>query len=90
MADPVPVPPQMGLQYVVDDPHVNFSLRLVPPVRSRLDVITPTTYQPIVDVLNTWDDPAIGATTNSDLFGKSFTLRLYRRKPDAARLRCGW
>ncbi len=55
---------------------LNLRLRLVLPVKSDLDVITPTTYQPVVDALNAWDDPAIGATTNPDLYGKSFSLIL--------------
>ncbi len=65
-----------GLQYAVDDPHVDFIFTIGATGQIALDVVTATTYPAIVDVLNTWDNPAIGATTNSDLFGKSFTLRL--------------
>jgi len=63
-------------QYVVDDPHVDFNFTIGATGQIALDVVTATTYQPIVDVLNTWDNPAIGATSISALFGKSFTLRL--------------
>ncbi len=65
-----------GLQYAVDDPHVDFVFTIGATGQIGLDVVTATTYPAIVDVLNTWDNPAIGATSNSDLFGKSFTLRL--------------
>lgn len=65
-----------GLQYAVDDPHVDFNFTIGATGQIALDVVTATTYPAIVDVLNTWDNPAIGATSNSALFGKSFTLRL--------------
>jgi len=65
-----------GLQYAVDDPHVDFIFTIAATGQISLDVVTATTYPAIVDVLDLWDNPAIGATTNSDLFGKSFTLRL--------------
>ena len=69
------VPPDSAF-YAVDDPHVDFIFTIGATGQIALDVVTPTTYAPIVDVLNTWDNPAIGATTNDALFGKSFTLRL--------------
>jgi hypothetical protein len=65
-----------GLEYAVDDPHVDFIFTIGATGQIGLDVFTPTTYPAIVDVLNTWDNPAIGLTSNSELFGKSFTLRL--------------
>jgi hypothetical protein len=65
-----------GLEYAVDDPHVDFIFTIGATGQIALDVFTPTTYPAIVDVLNTWDNPAIGLTTNDALFGKSFTLRL--------------
>jgi hypothetical protein len=60
----------------VDNPYVEFAFTIAATGQIALDVITPTTDPDIVGVLNTWDNPAIGATTNSDLFGKSFSLIL--------------
>ena len=65
-----------GAPYVVDDPYVEFKFTISAVGQIALDVITPTTYQPVVDALDAWDDPAIGATTNPDLYGKSFSLIL--------------
>ncbi|MEX0988053.1 MAG: Ig-like domain-containing protein, partial [Bacteroidales bacterium] len=58
------------------DPYVEFAFTIGATGQIGLDVSTPTTYQPVVDVLNTWDNAAIGATTNAALFGKSFSLIL--------------
>ena len=65
-----------GAPYVVDDPYVEFKFTISAVGQIALDVITPTTYQPVVDALDAWDNPAIGATTNPDLYGKSFSLIL--------------
>lgn len=62
--------------FIVDDPYVEFAFSIGATGQIALDVITPTTYEPIVNVLNTWDNPAIGATSNSDLFGRNFSLIL--------------
>ncbi len=65
-----------GAPYVVDDPYVEFKFTIGATGQIALDVITPTTYQPVVDALDAWDNPAIGATTNPELYGKSFSLIL--------------
>jgi len=65
-----------GDPYVVDDPYVEFAFTIGATGQIGLDVITPTDYQPVVDALDAWDNQAIGATTNADLFGKNFSLIL--------------
>lgn len=63
-----------GQQYAVDDPYLELKFSIGPTGQIDLDAITPTAYQAVVDVVNTWDQTAIGATDNADLFGKSFSL----------------
>ena len=63
-------------QYWVDDPYVEFAFTIGATGQIGLDVITPTTDPDVVAALDAWDDPAIGATTNADLYGKSFSLIL--------------
>jgi hypothetical protein len=62
--------------YIVDDPYVEFKFAIGPTGQIDLDVFTPTTDPDIVGVLNTWDKTAIGATTNAELYGKTFSLIL--------------
>jgi hypothetical protein len=76
-----------GLQYAVDDPHVDFVFTIGATGQIALDVVTPTTYQPIVDVLNTWDNPAIGAHCQFRPFRKIIYPQAHRGKPDAVRFR---
>ena len=78
--------PADSLIYVVDDPHVDFNFTIGATGQIALDVVTPTTYAPIVNVLNTWDNPAIGATTNSALYRKIVYPQTNRGKPDAVGL----
>jgi len=60
----------------VENPWVEFAFTIGATGQIALDVSTATAYQPVVDVLNLWDSPSIGATSNADLFGKSFSLIL--------------
>jgi hypothetical protein len=57
-------------------PHVEFAFTIGATGQIALDVSTAALDPVIIDVLNTWDNPAIGAATNPDLFGKSFSLIL--------------
>ncbi len=59
-----------------EDRGVTFNFSIGATGQISLDVTTPTTYEPIVNVLKTWNSSSIGATSNSDLFGKSFSLIL--------------
>jgi hypothetical protein len=60
----------------VDDPHVLLSFSIGATGQIALDVTTATTYEPVVNVLKTWNSSSIGSTSNSDLFGKNFALKL--------------
>ncbi|MCP4412393.1 MAG: T9SS type A sorting domain-containing protein [Gammaproteobacteria bacterium] len=55
---------------------VEFRFQIGPTGQVGLDVFTPAGDPVIIDILNTWDNAAIGAVTNAALYGKSFTLIL--------------
>ncbi|HEC41643.1 MAG TPA: T9SS type A sorting domain-containing protein [Bacteroides sp.] len=65
-----------GKAFAVDDPHVELLFKIGVAGQIELEAKTPTTYEPCVFAVTSWNSTNVGSTTITELFGKSFSLIL--------------